>query len=223
MAQRQFRSDDTSKWLDGFGKGTGGAITLSGTWGSGNGGWVSSATGTSGEYTLAVDAGWSGTYPCIVEQVIGTGAGNYELNYIISMSGGTAQLKYPLQNTYGSGAQCLLMKEYSTGSGSLVAPAWNGTVGGSIALMFRETLTVDGTVSAIAKGHLAGIGATTFMGSSSGGDGLAGRSGGGTDGGGTNGEHKKSSSSKRIVVGINISIGILAFLLALGWLKYKKH
>lgn len=155
MAQRQFRSDDTSKWNEAFGKGTDGAPFSNGTFGGGNGGWHGVCSGTAGQSTCNVDGWWTGSFICIIHQSAGSGAGNWELNFINSMTGGTAQLKYPLINSYGSGAQIVLVKQSSGGtiSGTVNAPAWNGSVGGIIAYFCKDNLTISGNINVNSLGY----------------------------------------------------------------------
>ena len=162
MAQRQFRSDDTSLWQEYYCSGSYGDATLSGTYGSGIGGWHESCSGTSGNSSLVVNSGWSGSFPCIIHQTRGTGVGNWEINYITSMSSGTATLKYPLINTYTdsgtSQAQCVLMREYDniTISGTLTGTNWNQDRGGIIALMAKTSINISGTITCSTKGHIYG-------------------------------------------------------------------
>lgn len=158
---RRFRSDDTSIWSEKYGPGTAGAATISGTYGvSSQGSYaVGPCSGSSGAYTLTTPSGWgSNVYYVFIHQTQGTGAGNYELNVILSISGTTSTLLYPLQNTYGTGAQVTLMVPYSgiTISGTLAAPAWNGSAGGIIALLCSDTTNISGSVTATGKGFRGG-------------------------------------------------------------------
>jgi hypothetical protein len=166
---RQFRSDDTSKWYEGFGLGLAGPATLSGTYGGGVGGYFLPFTGTSGNYTGAYAGGFSisyGGWPCLLHQTQGTGAGNWELNKLTNGAGTTLTFKYPLQNSYTTGAQIILMIPYNgiTISGTLTTPAWNGSTGGIIALLDKGTTTITGTVTASGLGFRGGYGATGYAG-----------------------------------------------------------
>jgi hypothetical protein len=140
--QRQFRSDDTSKWQEGFGNGSAGDATNP----ANN---FHQCTGTVGESTITYPGGWSSGWPILIHQSRGTGAGNWELNYATSSVSTTMNLKYPLCNTYATGAQFLYLWEYNNITlSSLTASAWTGTSGGIIALLARESITVSGTVQA---------------------------------------------------------------------------
>jgi len=153
---RRFRSDDTSSWNEKYGPGTAGSATLSGTYGSSNQGAyaIGACTGTSGQTTLTVPLWGSSVYYAFIHQTQGTGVGNYELNVIESITATTATLRYPLQNTYSTGAQVCLMIPYSgiTVSGTLTAPAWDGSTGGIIALLDNGTTNNSGTITASGKG-----------------------------------------------------------------------
>jgi hypothetical protein len=157
---RQFKSTDTSKWLEGFGNGGAGSATISGTYDNGTGGYISSFTGTSGQYSLSGPNGWGigyGGWICLLHQTQGTGAGNWELNRVMSINTTTYSLKYPLQNTYGTGAQIILGVPYKNLTvGNLTATAWNGTTGGIIFLLDQGTTTVGGTITGTGMGFRGG-------------------------------------------------------------------
>lgn len=168
MAQRQFRTDDTSLWSDRFGGGGDGALTVSGnsTHSCAN----QSASGTSGGTTVTLDA--AGTFAngdiVILHQTRGTtggGAGMWELNKIASGAGTTTlTMAYSLINTYtdsGSDqAQIVEVKEYSsvtvnTGV-TYSAPAWDGNVGGILAFMCIGTVNIVGSLNATSMGFRGG-------------------------------------------------------------------
>jgi len=109
---RQFRSDDTSIWEEGFGNGSDGAFTISTN--TTQNPTDAACTGTSGSTTLtATNAGFGAGQNILIHQTKGTGMGNYELNVIASYTAGTITLKYPLQNTYVTGAQTIVMGNFT--------------------------------------------------------------------------------------------------------------
>jgi hypothetical protein len=150
---RQFRSDDTSKWKEGFGNGKAGSASISGTYGVGVGGYLGVCSGSTGSYTLTTPTGWGNGYGgwcCFIHQTQGTGAGNWELNRILDITGTVSTMKYPLQNTYGVGAQCVLAIPYKnlTISATLTIPTWSAGTGGIIFLLDQGTTSITGTITA---------------------------------------------------------------------------
>lgn len=150
MAQRQFRSDDTSTWAENFGTGSDGALTISAN--TTDAPIDSACTGTGGATSLSATNGSFATGQLIlIHQTQGTGAGNWELNKIASYSAGTITTSYSLINTYGTGAQVIVLKQYSTvtinGSQTLTGKAWNGTTGGLLPLLANTSITVTGILS----------------------------------------------------------------------------
>lgn len=163
MAQRQFRSDDTSTWGEQFGNGQDGAYTPSTATDAPI---DSAATGTADTTSLtATNASFASGQTILIHQTTGTGAGNWELNAIASYTSGTITTKYPLINTYGSGAQVVVLKQYSsvlidTGV-TLTAKAWNGTTGGILGFLCNGDTSIEGTITATAKGYRQAAGPTT--------------------------------------------------------------
>lgn len=155
---RQFRSDDSSAWLDKYGSGSDGAGSINT---STDAPIDSAATGTSGATSLsATNGSFAAGQLVLIIQTVGTGAGNWELNKISSYVAGTITLAYALQNTYAAGAQVIVIKQYSSyvvNSGqTLTAKAWNGTVGGVVVVMCNGTITITGNITGAAKGHSGG-------------------------------------------------------------------
>lgn len=137
----------------GFGDGSDGAVTLSGTHAPID----SACTGTAAATSLtATNASFAAGQIILIHQTVGTGFGNWEINRISSYVAGTITTVYPLANTYSSGAQVMVMKQYTTVSGSLTAKAWNGTVGGIMAFLSNSDVTIDGTVTGSSKGFTGG-------------------------------------------------------------------
>ena len=147
MAQRQFRSDDTDKWKHAFG---GGSDASSYSVPANQ-----SCAGTSGTKTITVtDAtGFFNGQLVLIHQTRGTGAGNWELNKLISGAGtATFTMESNLTHTYtrsgNSQAQIIELKEYENlTTGSITAPSWDGSKGGIIAFLDKGTTTVNGTLN----------------------------------------------------------------------------
>lgn len=181
MAQRQFRSDDTSPWIFAFGDGSDGAYSSAGN--ATDAPVDSSCSGTAGATSLsATNASFAAGKPILIHQSRGTGAGAWELNYISGYTAGTIKTRFALTNTYtdsgASQAQVIQLKQYSSftqNSGhTLTAKAWDGNVGGIIAFLCNGATTITGTLSVAGKGFL-GTGAVA---------GKPGTQGEGTDGAG---------------------------------------
>ena len=121
----------------------------------------SACTGTSGTTSLtATNASFGAGKLIMIHQSRGTGAGQWELNKIASYTAGTITTVSPLSYTYASGAQVLVVEQHSgiTVSSTLTAKAWNGTVGGIVALMSSGNMSVTGTITATGKGFRGGLG-----------------------------------------------------------------
>lgn len=163
MAQRQFRSDDTSPWLYGWGDGSDGDYSSAGN--ATDAPVDSSCSGTAGETSLsATNASFANGKPVLIHQTRGTGAGAWELNKIQSYTAGTITLSHALMNTYtdsgASQAQVIQLKQYNNftqNSGhTLTAKAWNQDVGGIVAFLAKGTVTITGSIVASTKGDRGG-------------------------------------------------------------------
>lgn len=177
MAQRQFRDDDTSVWLDRFGNGSDGAYAPT----TGTDAPIDSAcTGTASTTSLsATNASFSAGQLILIHQTRGTDAGVWELNKIQSYVAGTITTAYALTNTYSTGAQVMVLKQYSSAniaSGeTIVAKSYNDSVGGLFGFVCMGPTTVTGTIS--------NNGANGTQGTSQNSTGGGFRGGGGTNGG----------------------------------------
>jgi len=153
MAQRQFKSDDTSKWIEAFGSGGDGAYAPT----TGTDAPIDSAcSGTASTTSLTATNVSFATGQCIlIHQTYGTSAGQWELNKIASYTAGTITTQYSLINTYGTGAQVLVLKQYTTAlidtGVTLTGKAWNGTVGGIVAWLAKTSTTITGTVTVVGQ------------------------------------------------------------------------
>ncbi len=116
----------------------------------------SACTGTVGTNTLtATNVSFAADQVVLIHQTQGTNAGQYEQRKIQSYTAGTITLTEDLTGTYTTGAQVLVMKQYTdvvvnTGV-TWKAKAWNGTVGGILAFL-ASTLTTNGTGAIAATG-----------------------------------------------------------------------
>lgn len=155
MAQRQFRQDDTSNWTDKFGNGSDGAYAPS----TGTDAPIDSAcTGTSATTSLtATNVSFASGQLILIHQTQGTGAGNYELNRIASYTAGTITTTLALTNTYGTGAQVVVLKQYSSAlidtGVTLTTKAWTGTVGGIVGWFCNGITTVTGNITGKGRGY----------------------------------------------------------------------
>jgi hypothetical protein len=164
---RQFRSDDTDKWLYGFGNGSDGDLTI-----GSNTTEVpidSACTGTASATSLsATNASFAAGQIILIHQTRGTGAGNWELNKIASYVAGTITLERPLMNTYASGAQVRVLKQYrnvTINSGvTYKAKTWTGTVGGILGFFAKGIVNINGTINVAGESGTNQLGDQTGQG-----------------------------------------------------------
>lgn len=190
MAQRQFRTDDTSAWAERFGDGSGGSYAP----GTSTDAPIDSAcTGTINTTSLtATNASFAGGQLILIHQTTGTGAGQWELNKISSYSAGTITTSYSLIYGYASGAQVLVMPQYSSGNiaggVTLTGKAWDGSVGGIFAKFSNGAFDIAGTLTLADKGYRAASGSNPIgtQGEGYTGTGSASTSANGNGGGGGN-------------------------------------
>jgi uncharacterized repeat protein (TIGR01451 family) len=92
-------------------------------------------------------------------------AGRYEYVSVASVSGTTITLgtvcdTTPLRFAYNSGAQVVRVPQYSSltvnAGASIVPTAWNGSIGGVVAVIVDGTLTVNGSIQANSLGFRGG-------------------------------------------------------------------
>ena len=142
-----------------FGTGGDGALTISSN--TTEAPIDSACTGTAGATTLsATNASFAAGQVIFIQQSQGTNAGQWERTTIQGYTAGTITVGVPLKNTYTSGAQVRVLKQYSSvtvSSGiTYTCKAWNGTVGGLIGWLCTGTSTITGTVLADGKGFVGG-------------------------------------------------------------------
>jgi len=174
-----------------FGDGSDGALTISAN--TTQAPTDSACTGTSGSYSLsATNVSFAASQKILIIQMYGTGAGTYQINTISSYTAGTITLQDALNATYVTGAQVLVLQQYSgvtVNAGiTWTAKAWTGTVGGILAFLCNGTVTVNGAITAAGKGFTGGStssdGAPGQQGNSATGTGTTSVSANGTGGGG---------------------------------------
>lgn len=146
-----------AQWLDRvkFGNGKNGSPAVSGTINT-----YATCTGTATQSVLTTALSASDGDVIMIHQSQGTGAGQWEINVVSSDAGATLNLYYPLAYTYATGAQAVLVPQYTGGtlSGAVTCTAWAGSSGGIIALMSSGDLTISGSLSAHTSGFVGGAG-----------------------------------------------------------------
>jgi len=186
LSQAAFRAAATSA----FGNGADGALTISTN--TTDAPIDSACTGTLGATTLvATNASFAAGQVILIHQTQGAGAGQYQKTKISSYSAGTITTEDALAYTYVTGAQVIVMKQYTNvtvnSAITWTAKAWNGTVGGILAFLANGTVTITGTISANACGFRGGAGAASGSATAGEGEtglGSAGRTANGSAGGG---------------------------------------
>jgi hypothetical protein len=89
-------------------------------------------------------------------------AGNYEFAGVAAIAGTTITLGCNRQKAYtaAGNAQVIRVPQYGTltvtGAGSITAPAWNGTVGGVVAVQAATTLQLNGSIDVTGTGFRGG-------------------------------------------------------------------
>ncbi len=144
----------------------------------------SACTGTIATNTLsATNAGFAIGQVILIHQTIGTGAGTWQRNTIISYTAGTITLGSALNATYVTGAQVRVVPQYPTvtiNTGTTYsAKPWDGTVGGILVFICQGTTTVNGTISGDSVGLRGGaVPSTGINGTGNPGEGKSGGLGG---------------------------------------------
>lgn len=89
-------------------------------------------------------------------------AGNYEFAYVAGASGNQITLSCGLIHDYSASghAQIIRVPQYTTltiePDASVVAPQWDGSTGGIIAIVAEEVIEIDGSLSVAGKGFRGG-------------------------------------------------------------------
>lgn len=148
MAQLQFRSDDTIKWIEQYGNFSDGDEAISGEFSNPK----TPFTGTEATKTGVVgsESGFAIGDIVLIHQSRegGDAAGDWQLNKITNIVGTTFTFKYNLTHDYATTAQIIKVKQNRNISinGSLSAPAWDGSVGGIIVLM-GDSVTLTSNIN----------------------------------------------------------------------------
>lgn len=173
-----------------FGDGSDGALTISTN--TTDAPIDSACSGTSGTNTLsATNASFSVGQVILIHQTQGTSAGTWMRTKISGYTAGTITTEDLLNFSYNTGAQVLVLKQYTNvtvNSGiTWTAKAWNGTVGGILGFLANGTVTITGNIFADGKGYRGGSTtfAPAFQGEGTAGIGVASASPNGNGGGGS--------------------------------------
>lgn len=152
---------------------------------------ASSCSGTSGTtvLTVAVPATFTAPQLLLIHQTRGTGAGQWEINYLTSINGSDLNLSTALQYTYSSTgaskAQVFVLHQYSSvniaGGVTLTVQPWENTnhYGGFMGFVCSGTVTINGVLAAPGGNAIGG-----FLGGNDPGVASAGTQGEGTAGAG---------------------------------------
>ena len=99
-------------------------------------------------------------------------AGNYELRSVSAVAGNVISLEPSsnpnpnsciagLKNSYPAGSQVLRVPQYSAltvnAGASITSSAWNGSLGGVVALLVQNALTVNGSINVDSQGFRGGV------------------------------------------------------------------
>jgi len=145
-----------SSQFKGWGNGHDGSPAVSGTINS-----YAACTGTAGQATLTTTLSASEGDMVLVHQTQhASAAGTWEIVRVSSDGGATLNLYTALTNSYSTGAQAVLIPQYTGGtlSGAVTGTAWAGSSGGIIALMSNGSLTITGSLSINGGGFRYGNG-----------------------------------------------------------------
>lgn len=143
-----------------FGDGNNGSLTISAD--TTDAPIDSACTGAAGTNSLAAtNASFAANQIVLIHQTQGTNAGQYETGIIQGYTAGTITLVDKLTGTYVSGAQVLVMKQYTNVTVNVgktwTAKAWNGTVGGIFSCICNGTFTNNGTILGTGLGFRGGL------------------------------------------------------------------
>ena len=111
---------------------------------------ASKATGDADSSTLTIDpgvAGFEAGQRVLVHQTTGAGAGTWEEHNVASRDGANLTLTSPLYKSYASGAQVVVVPQYTSVAvtgGTLTAPAYNGSTGGILAFVASGAIAIQG-------------------------------------------------------------------------------
>jgi hypothetical protein len=179
---RQFRSDDTSKWLEGYGNGSLGNYSSSGNINIANlMNYVNVTAGTSGTNSLTLgSSGNPGNFLqntlVVIRQLYGTGVGGWELNKISNNNGfpsggGAITMAYPLQNNYTAGTIMMVLAPFMNftlnTAHTLTVTNWDGTTHSFLPILCNGTCTITGLIDGVGRGFRGGVGSVGVNGGNS--------------------------------------------------------
>jgi hypothetical protein len=131
------------------------------TWGNGHDGSPNSisgtvntyaaCTGTAGQTVLTTALAANDGDQILIHQTRhASAAGTWEVVKVLSDAGATLNLYTALVNSYSTGAQAVLIPQYTGGtiSGAVTDTNWDGTIGGIIAILSNGDLTISGSLTA---------------------------------------------------------------------------
>jgi hypothetical protein len=205
MAQRQWRSDDTDKWTDGFGNGSDGAYAPS----TGTRTEIDSAcTATIDTNSVsATNVNFATGQTILIHQTKGTGAGQWELNKISSYTAGTITTKYKTIYAYVTGAQVMVISQYTSAlvdtGVTLTGKAYDGTVGGILGWFCKGETTITGSLTIKGANGVAATGVGQVAYAANGGGFRGGYSQDGNAGTGQQGENTANSQSESAAASAN--------------------
>lgn len=166
MSQLVFRSDDTIRWAQKYGRGVSGDVTESVT--ANYSTIYDSFNGTAGTNSITTSTtSFSDGDIVVLAQMRGTSVGAVMLN-VISSGGGTTSLTmmYALTNTFtdSGSSQAVIVKaleynNYTINSGvTMSCQPWQGNLYGIVPIFVKDTATINGTINLSAKGYRGGLG-----------------------------------------------------------------
>lgn len=126
---------------------------------------VATATGSSGSPNVtAGSSSFSNGDLVLIHQTRGAGAGQWEINKVLSGGGSTSLVMLAnLNYAYVSGAQIIKLVQYDALTlGAFSISAWNGSVGGVVAFIAKTSITVSGAVNGNGAGYRGGRGGDSF-------------------------------------------------------------
>lgn len=121
------------------------------------------------QLTVASTTGMAKGQILFIHQTQGSGAGNSELNQIVELNATTVTLARALTTDYSTGAQAVVVPQYTnvtvSATATLTAPAWDGMKGGILVFLASGAVNVDGTLSMLGRGFRgAGMSGVCFPG-----------------------------------------------------------
>lgn len=170
MAQIQFKSNDTIKWREKYGNRSAGAKVIASDLVDNTTETpktsFSCAIGTTNP-TIGSNVGFANGDLVLLYQTRngGDGGGKWQLNKIVSgMEISLPVFAYPAVVNFGGTAQMIKLKQWSSFNiplgVTLIAQAWDQTIGGVYPILCNGTVTIAGNISLVGRGFYGGSGGT---------------------------------------------------------------